>query len=84
MILGTTPIDAGGASELRDLGGGEADVGSKDLGGSAFGANSTPRNPGRWNSCTGWCCPLQETVGLAVRREASVSLCFHRPPWPLS
>ena len=49
MILGTTPIDAGGASELRDLGGGEADVGSKDLGSSAFGANSTPRNPGRWN-----------------------------------
>lgn len=84
MIPGTIPIDAGEASELRDLGGGEAEVGSKDLGSSAFGANSTPRSPGRWNSCTGWCCPLQDTVGPAVRREASVPLCSHRPPWLLS
>lgn len=90
MIPGATPIDGGGASELRDLGGGEAEAGSKDLGSSAFGANSTPRSPGRWNSCTGWCCPLQETVGPAVLREAFAPCCHPsvtallRSPKPLA
>lgn len=62
-----------GSLTAQRSGRGEAGVGSEDLGSSAFGASSTPRSPGRWSSCTGWCCPLQETAGPALGREASLN-----------
>lgn len=60
-------LDTRGAWELRDLGE-VRQGGSKDLESSVLGASSEPQNPGRWNSCTGWCCPLQETAGPELGR----------------
>lgn len=73
-MLETAPLDTGGASELKGLGEArQAGVGNEDLGSSAFGASRAPQSPRRWSSCTGSCCPLQETVGPELGRGSANS-----------
>lgn len=45
-----------------------------NLGSSAFWASSAPGCSGRWSSCRGWFCPLQEMTGAELGRGSPNSL----------